>query len=292
MSLNRIWHAIYANLYLHIVHPLGYVALALLIVWTVSMPSIGIRRSDLAGMEQKLGYQPLSGSKLAGLGAAQVASGFMTLFGVALLLNNLDRERESGLDEVFAALPISGWRLIWQQYAGNVATLLFFAVLSFAVALVAFPLRGAGRLDLVEFFWPSILFPLGSAFLLASLPLFLDALNVHHIARWIAYGVSAVILNLGPFALAAMTYLDHPRHPLFRAWLVADLGLDTIGVWYLQGYLNLVVQSVDQLGTPDIPRSLYWVALILPRLLAIALGLILAAFAAWRFDRFTIAPER
>jgi hypothetical protein len=292
MALRQIWHSVRVNLRLHIAHPLGYAAVVLLIVWAASVPSIGVRRSDLAGMEQKLGYQPLSSSRLAGLGAAQVASGFMTLFGVALLINNLDRERENGLDEVFASLPIPGWKLIGQQYVGNVATLLFFATLSYVVALIAFSFRGAGALSAVEFSWPSVLFPLGSACLLASLPLFLDVLHVHHAARWIAYGVSAVVLNLGPFALAAMTHLDHPRHPLFYGWLVADLGLDTIGVWYLQGYLNLVLQSVEQLGTPTIPPRPYWVALVLPRLIAVALGLLLAAFAAWRFDRFQIAPER
>jgi hypothetical protein len=292
MNWSQIWHAVRVNLRLHVAHPLGYVAVGLLVLWAASVPSIGVRRSDLASMEQKLGYQPLSSSKLAGLGAAQVAGGFMTLLGVALLINNLDRERESGLDEVFASLPISGWRLIGQQYAGNVATLLLFAAISFAVALIAYPFRGLGALSLVDFLWPGILFPLGSAFLLASLPLFLDALKVHHTARWIAYGVSAVVLNLGPFALAAMTHLDHPRHPLFRWWLVADLGLDTFGIWYLQGYLNLVIQAVEQLGTPEIPPGLYWTALVLPRAIAVALGLLLAAFAAWRFDGFQIAQER
>ncbi len=292
MVLSQIWHAVRVNLRLHIAHLPGYVAVGLLVVWAVSVPSIGVRRSDLAAMEQTLGYQPLSDSKLAGLGVAQVASGFMTLFGVALLINSLDRERESGLDEVFASLPLSGWRLVWQQYVGNVATLLLFAAISFAVALVAYVFRGSGALSLVEFLWPSILFPLGSAFLLAALPLFLDVLKVHHISRWIAYGVIAVVLNLGPYALAAMTHLDHPRHPLFQWWLVADLGLDTIGIWYLQGYVNLVVQAVEQLGAPSISPQLYWTLLVLPRLLSVVLGLLLAAFAAWRFDRFQIAPER
>ena len=292
MYLSQIWHAVRVNVQLHIAHLLGYLAVGLLVVWTVSMPSIGVRRSDLAAMQQTLGYQPLSNSKLSGLGAAQVASGFMTLFGVVLLINSLDRERESGLDEVFASLPISGWRLVWQQYVGNVATLLLFAAISFAVALVACFFRESGAFSLVEFLWPSILFPLGSAFLLAALPLLLDVLKVHHISRWIAYGLIAVVLNLGPFALAAMTHLDHPRHPFFYGWLVADLGLDTIGIWYLQGYVNLVVQAVEQIGTPSISPQLYWTLLVLPRLLSVALGLFLAAFAAWRFDRFQIAPER
>ncbi len=89
-----------------------------------------------------------------------------------------------------------------------------------------------------------------------------------------------------------MSHLDHPLHPWFQVWFTASLGLDTFGVWYLQGYLNLVLRVIEQLGTSSIPFRLYWVTVVRPRLLPVALGLLLTAFAAWRFDRFQIAPER
>jgi len=289
---NLIWRTVRVNLRLCIAHTLGYAALGLLILWAVSVPSVGVSKPDFAAREQELGYPPLSDSDLAGLGAAQVASGFMTLFGVLLFLNNLDRERATNVDEVLASLPVPGWGLIALQYMSNVVVLLIYGLVAYVVALVAYPFRGFdGQLSLVEFFWPSVLFPLGSAFLLASLPLFLDALNAHQIVRGIAYGVIVLIYNLVPFALAAMSNVNHPRHPLFHVWFTANLGLDTFGVWYVQGYLNLVLQVVEQSGTPSVPPHLYWIMVIRPRLAAVVVGLILTAFAAWRFDRFQIAPE-
>jgi hypothetical protein len=174
----------------------------------------------------------------------------------------------------------------------NVVTLLVLCLIAYTVALVAYPLRGFdGALALSEFLWPSILFPLGSAFLLASLPLLLDALDVHHAMRGIGYGIIVLVSNLGPFALAAMTNLNHPRHPWFQAWFTANLGLDTIGVWYLQGYVNLVLQLVKEAGSPRIPSHLSWMMIVRPRIAAAVLGVILAAFAAWRCARFRTMPE-
>jgi hypothetical protein len=89
-----------------------------------------------------------------------------------------------------------------------------------------------------------------------------------------------------------MSNLNHPRHPWFQVWFTANLGLDTFGVWYLQGYLNLVLQIAKELGSLDIPSHLYWIMIVRPRLASAVLGLILTAFAAWRFERFGIAPKR
>jgi len=292
MTLNLIWRTLCINLRLHIAHPWGYVALAFLVVWAASVPSVGINRVDLAVAEQQLGYPPLSDSTLGGLGAAQVASGFMTLFGVLLFLNNLDREREINLDELFASLPVPSWCHVLLQYLSNVVTLLVLCLVAYAVALTAYPLHGSdGGLALSRFVWPSILFPLGSAFLLACLPLLLDALNVHHAMRGIAYGVIVLVFNLGPFALAAMSNLNHPLHPWFQVWFTANLGLDTFGVWYLQGYVNLVLQLVKEVGSPNIPSHLYWMMIVRPRVASAALGFILTAFAVWRCARYKITPE-
>jgi hypothetical protein len=291
MNLNLIWHTVRINVRLHVLRPLGYGALALLVLWAASVSSVGFNKADFAAGERELGYPPLSDSQLAGLGAAQVASGFMTLLGVLLFLDNLDRERGNNLDEVFASLPVPGWSLVALQYLANVVTLLVCALVAYIVALVAYPFRGFDTLSVVEFSWPGFLFPLGSAFLLASLPLFLDALHAHQIVRGIAYGLIALVFNLGPFALAAMSHLDHPQHPLFQVWFTANLGLDTFGVWYVQGYLNLVLQVIRQFGTPVIPPRLYWAMVVRPRLVSVFLGLLLAAFAAWRFDRFQTASD-
>jgi hypothetical protein len=292
MSLNLIWRSICVNVRLHIAHPLGYATTGLLILWAASIPSVGINRADFAARESELGYPPLSDSRRAGLGAAQVASGFMTVCGVLLFLNNLDRERGIDLDEVFASLPVPGWAWVVIQYLGNIATLLAFTLVAYAVALLAYPFRGFGSFSPIEFAWPGILFPLGTAFLLASLPLFLDVLSIHQIARAIAYGVIAVLFNLGPFALAAATHLNHPLHPLFQVWFTANLGLDTFGIWYVQGYLNLVLRVIEQYGTPSIPFHLYWVMVVRPRLLSMALGGLLVTFAAWRFNRTQFSPDR
>jgi hypothetical protein len=217
----------------------------------------------------------------------------MTLFGILLFLNNLDRERELNLDELLASVPVPGWSSVLLQYASNVVTLLALCLVAYAAALVAYPLHGSGRsLVLFEFLWPSILFPLGSAFLLASLPLFLDALHLHHAVRGIVYAIIVLVFNLGPFALATMSNLNHPLHPWFQVWFTANLGLDTFGVWYLQGYLNLVLQIAKELGSIEIPPHLYWIMIVRPRLASAVLGLILTAFAAWRFDRFETAQKR
>lgn len=290
--MNRIWCATWVNLRFNIMHPLGYVALAALVIWAVSVPSVGINKADFLAREQELGYPPLSDSMLAGLGAAQVASGFMTLFGVLLFLNNLDRERDTGLGEVLASLPLSGWSMVGLQYMSNIITLLLFSLVAYLIALIVYPLREFSAFSLGEFLWPGVLFPLGSAFLLASLPLVLDVLNLHQAMRYIAYGLIALAFNLGPFALAVMTNLDHSRHPLFEVWLTSDLGLDTMGIWYVQGYLNLVLQMIEQYGTPVISPVLHWIIVVRPRLASIALGLLLAALAAWRFNRFQVASER
>jgi hypothetical protein len=170
----------------------------------------------------------------------------------------------------------------------NVVTLLAFSVAAYVVALVAYPFRGLGAFSPTEFLWPSLLFPVGSAFLLGSLPLLLDALHAHQVGRGIAYGLLLVAFNLGPFALAAMTNLDHPRHPLFQVWLTANLGLDTFGIWYLQRYLDLVLEVIEQLGTPVVPPNLYWTMVLRPRFVSVVLGLVLAAFSAWRFRRFAV----
>jgi len=211
---------------------------------------------------------------------------------VLLFLNNLDREREINLDELFASLPVPGWCHVLLQYLSNVVTLLVLCLVAYAVALVAYPLRGFDRsLAPLGFIWPSILFPLGSAFLLASLPLLLDAFHVHHAMRGIVYGITVLVFNLGPFALAAMTNLNHPLHPWFQVWFTANLGLDTFGVWYLQGYVNLVLQLVKEMGSPNIPSHLYWMMIVRPRVASAVLGIILATFAAWRCARFRITPE-
>jgi ABC-type transport system involved in multi-copper enzyme maturation permease subunit len=290
--MNLVWQTICVHVRLNVAHPLGYVAMGLVVLWAASVPSMGVNRADFAARASELGHPPLSDSELVGLGAAQVASGFMTLFGVLLFLNKLDRERGIDLDELLASLPISRWSLIALQYLSNAVTLLFFALLAYVAALVAYPFRGFEAFSLLEFLLPGILFPLGSAFLLASLPLLLDALGAHQVTRAIAYGVIVILCNLLPFALAAISHLDHPLHPWFQVWFTANLGLDTFGVWYLQGYLNLVLRVIEQLGTSSIPTRLYWITVVRPRLLPIALGILLTAFVAWRFDRFEIAPER
>jgi ABC-type transport system involved in multi-copper enzyme maturation permease subunit len=293
VTLNLFWRTLCINARLHIAHLWGYIALAVLVVWAASVPAVGINRVDLTVAEQQLGYPPLSDSALTGLGAAQVASGFMTLFGVLLFLNNLDRERESNLDELFASLPFPGWHQVLLQYLSNVVTLLILCLVAYLVALAAYPMRGFdGPLVLSEFVWPSVLFPAASACLLASLPLFLDALGVHYVMRGIVYAIVVLAFNLGPFALAAATNLNHPRHPWFPAWFTANLGLDTFGVWYLQGYVNLVLQLVLETGLPDVPSHLYWTLVVRPRLASALLGLALTAFAAWRFDRFKSGAER
>jgi hypothetical protein len=291
MTLQRIWQTVVVNLRLCLARPTGYGALGLLMVWAASVSSIGVNKADFAAAASELGYAPLSDAALAGLGASQVAGMFMTLVGVLLLLNSLDRERDHELDEVFCALPLPTWSMVVLQYVGNTAVLLAFAVVAYLVALVAYPLRGLGPLSLGGFLWPGVLFPLGSALLLAALPLFLDALGLHHIRRGIAYGLVVACLNLGPFALGAATYLDHPLHPLFQVWFTANQGLDTFGIWYLQGYLNLVFQVIEQLGVSHVPSRLFWLTVVRPRLVAAGLGFLLVGFAAWRFDRFRIAPE-
>jgi len=68
--------------------------------------------------------------------------------------------------------------------------------------------------------------------------------------------------------------------------------LDTFGVWYLQGYLELVLRTVERMGRLAVSPALYWVTVVRPRLLSIAIGLMLGGYAAWRFDRFEIAPKR
>ena len=289
--MNLFWRTVRVNIQLNLMHTWGYVALAALILWVVAVPSMGVNKVDLMATTQELGYPPLSDARLTGLGAAQIASGFMTLFGVFLFLHNLDRERTIGLDHLFVSLPVSGWRLALLQYISNLATLLLFTVVAYFVALVAYPFRGFTPLSLVDFFWPGVLFPLGSAFLLASLPLFFDAIHVHHVARVIVYCLLALVFNMGPFALAVMSHIDHPLHPMFEGWFTANLGLDTVGIWYLQGYTELVMQSIEQLGTPVIPSSLYWKMIVRPRLLPIVLGLVLAAFGILRFDRFRSSVE-
>lgn len=286
--VNLIWQTIKVNIRLNIFHPLGFVVIAGLVLWAVSIPSIGINKADFLARTQELGYPPLSSAQLAGLGAGQVASSFMSLFGTVLFLNSLDRERAIGLDELFASLPYPGALLVGLQYVANVATLLICSLIAYVVVLAAYPFRGFEAFSLAEFLWPSLLFPFGSALLLASLPLFLDALGIRQIGRGIAYGIIIVAFNLGPFALAAMTNLNHPRHPLFQVWFTANLGLDTFGIWYLKGYLDLVLEIIEQLGTPVIPSGLYWTMVLRPRFMSAALGLVLAAFSAWRFRRFAV----
>ena len=291
MKLDLIWQSIRLNLRLHLAHPLGYAALGLLVFWAASVPSVGINRADFAARASELGYPPLSDSALAGLGAAQVASGFMTVCGVLLFLNNLERERGVGLDEVLASTPVPSWVLIVLQYLGNTATLALCTLIAYLVALVAYPFRELEGFSVLEFFWPGLLFPLGSVFLLASLPLVLDGFRVYQIGRGIAYGILVLLFNLGPFVVAAATYVDHPLHPMFQVWLTANQGLDTVGIWYVRGYLSLVLEAIEQLGTPDIPVSLWWGMVLRPRLVTIGVGLGLAACAAWRFDRFRPSPR-
>lgn len=292
MKLDAAWHAVRINLSLYLFRPAGYLAVAALVLWAASVRSIGVNKAQLAARASELGYAPLSEAQLSGLGAGQVASGFMTLVGIWLIIDNLDRERERGLDELLGSLPVSGPRYVALQYAANVVTLLALAAIAYLVGFVAHLLRGRSGFAPWSYLWPSILFPLSSAFLLGSLPLLLDALNAHHVVRGIAYGLIAIGLNLIPFALGAISNLDHPRHPLFQAWLTADLGLDTFGVWYLQGYLDMVLQVAKQTGALDVPASLLWTIVVRPRLACAGLGLLCVALAAWRFDRFQVAPER
>lgn len=288
MTWSLLVRTVALNLRLVFLRPVGLVLLSVLIVWAIAVPSVGVDRSKFLVRQQALGYPPLSDARLAGLGAGQVASGWMALLGVWLFINSLNRERDNNLDELLASSPVPGWAFVLMQYASNVLALLAGAFVAYLVALLALLLRGLGALSLAEFVWPSLLFPLGSAFLLAALPLALDVLNLHHIARGIAYGVLIILFNLGPFALAAMTNLDHPLHPLFQLWLSANLGLDTFGVWYLQGYLDLVFAIVDQLGSTVVPDSLLWLVIVRPRLFSMGLGVLLALFAAWRFQHFRI----
>jgi len=292
VKLDAAWHTVRINLSLYLLRPAGYLAVAALILWAASVRSIGVNKADLAARTSELGYAPLSDAQLSGLGAGQVASGFMTLVGIWLFIDNLDRERECALDELLASLPISGRCFVVLQYLANLVTLLVLALIAAATGFVAYVLRGGGGFAVGAFLWPSILFPVSSALLLGSLPLLLDGLGAHRVVRGIAYGLIVVSFNLVPFALGAMSHLDHPRHPLFQVWLTAHLGLDTFGAWYLQGFLDLVLQVVKQTGAPEVPASLYWSVVIRPRLACAGLGLLCAAVAAWRFDRFRVAPER
>ena len=271
--------------------PAGYLALAALVLWAASVPSIGVNRAQLAARTSELGYTPLPEVRLSGLGAGQVASGFMTLVGIWLVIDNLDRERESGLDELLASLPVSGPWLVTLQYLANVVTFLVLASIAYVIGFIAYLLRGSGGLAVGAFMWPSVLFPVSSALLLAALPLLLDGLGAHGVVRGITYGLIGVGLNLIPFALGAMSHLNHPRHPLFQTWLTAHLGLDTFGVWYLQGYVDMVLQVAKQTGAVEVPASLSWAVVIRPRLACAGLGLLCLALGAWRFDRFRIAPE-
>ncbi|MBN1935675.1 MAG: hypothetical protein JW934_13490 [Anaerolineae bacterium] len=291
MIWSQLIHTIVLNLRLYFFRPVGLALLGVLVIWAIAVPRIGVSKAEFLVRQQELGYPPLSDARLAGLGAGQVASGWMTVLCVWLFINSLDRERENNLDEVLAISPMPGWVFVSIQYLSNVLALLVGTVIAYTVALIAIPFRGLDAFSMVEFLWPGLLFPLGSAFLLAALPLVLDVLNVHQIARAISYGVLIILLNLGPFALAAMTNLDHPRHPLFQVWLTADLGLDTFGVWYLQGYLDLVFTTIEQLGSPAIPVNLFWLAVARPRLFSVGLGVLLALFSAWRFQRFRISSE-
>ncbi|MBN1639902.1 MAG: hypothetical protein JXA09_01610 [Anaerolineae bacterium] len=290
--MSLLWHSLRVNVCLHLLRPVGYAALGLLVLWALAVPSIGVSRAEFAARTSELGYPPLSDAQLSGLGAAQVASGFMTLIGIWLLIDAFERERALDLDELIASMPVAGWRFAALQYLGNVASLLLCTVVAYGVALLAFVLRFEAPFSAVGFFWPSVLFPLGSAFLIGALPLLFDVLRLHHIARGMAYVVVLLVFNLGPFALASMTYLDHPRHPQFLVWLTTQLALDTIGVWYLQGLLDLVLQVADTFGTTQIPARLFWVTVVRPRVVSVCLGLVLAAIAAWRFDRFEVAPDR
>lgn len=291
MTWSLLVRTIALNLRLAFLRPAGLALLGALIVWAIAVPGIGVNRSEFLIRQQVLGYPPLSDARLAGLGAGQVASGWMTLLGVWLFINSLNRERDNNLDQVLAASPMPGWAFVSMQYASNVLALLAGAFAAYLVAAVALLLRSPGAFLPAEFVWPSLLFPLGSAFLLAALPLVLDVLNLHHVTRIIAYGLLVILFNLGPFALSAMTHLDHPLHPLFQLWLSANLGLDTFGVWYLQGYLDLIFAVVDQSGSTDVPANLFWLIVARPRLFAAGLGLLMAAFAAWRFRRFSATAQ-
>jgi hypothetical protein len=291
LTLDAAWQTVRMNILLNLRRPAGYVAIAALVLWAGSVRSIGVNRAQLAARTSELGYAPLSEARLSGLGAGQVASGFMALAGIWLVINNLDRERESGLDELLASLPLSGPWLVILQYLANVVTFLTLATIAYATGFVAYSIRGSGRLALGSYLWPSVLFSVSSAFLLGSFPLLLDGVGAHGIVRGISYGLILVGFNLVPFALGAMSHLDHPRHPLFQVWLTAHLGLDTFGAWYLQAFLDMVLQVAKQTGTPAVPASLYWTVVIRPRLATAALGLLCTALAAWRFDRFQVAPE-
>lgn len=292
MKVEAAWQTLRINFSLYFGRPAGYLALAALVLWAASVPSIGVNRAQLAARTSELGYAPLSPARLSGLGAGQVASGFMTLYGIWLVMNNLDRERESGLDELLASLPISGLRFVALQYLANVVTFLALATVAYAVSFAAYLLRGGAGLGVVAYLSPSVLFPVSSALLLGALPLLLDGMGAHGVVRGIAYGLIVVGFNLIPFALGAMSNLDHPRHPLFQVWLTAHLGLDMFGAWYLQGFLDMVLEVAKQTGSPEVPASLYWTVVIRPRFATAALGLLCAVLAAWRFDRFQVAPER
>lgn len=238
-----------------------------------------------------LGYQVINGLFILRLGVyrgvynaawigtlmAVTLAFFLSLIGFYLVRGNVQLDRQTGVGQILAATPLRRVAYVMGKFGSNTAVLLVIVGVLVLAALVMLLIHGEDKtLNLYQLFMPFLVFAGPVALLVAATAVFFDctpflretAGNVLYFFLWLF-----MVPALGGHLLAFQVIEEE-----------MGVALLAQGADYGGGLVLGATQAVEM--QTFLWSGFDWTAVAGPRLLYVAVALLLAAVAALPFDRF------
>jgi hypothetical protein len=239
-----------------------------------------------------LGYQVIGGAFELRLGAyrgllnaawigtlmALTLGFFLSLVGFYMTRGNVQQDRQTGVGQILAATPLSKWAYLLGKFASNTAVLLVVIGVLALAALAMLLIHGEDKtLNLYQLLMPFVVFTLPVALLVAATAVFFEA------AAWLrGSGGNVIFFFLWLFVVPALGGHLLAFNAVEEAMTTA---LQAQGAEDYQG--GIVLAATDM---PEIQTFLWtgfdWAATAAPRLVYVAVALLLVGLAALFFERF------
>ena len=234
--------------------------------------------------ELRLGsYRGLLNAAWIGTLMALTLSFFLSIIGFYVVRGNIQQDRQTGVGQILAATPMSKLAYVAGKFVSNTAVLLVVVAVLALAALAMLLIHGEDRtLDLTQLLLPFLVFTVPVALLVAATAVFFEATpalrqsggNVVYFFLW---------LVTVPFVGGHLLAFDVIEQGM-------TVALQAQGADYRGGIV------LGATGAANMQTFLWtgfdWLPVAASRLIYVFLALLIAALAAFPFDRFDAAQKR